>query len=156
MTAALDLPEGIDRDSIGIVIVDHGSRRDESNRRHEDFVMEWRTSRGYPIVEPAHMELAVPSISTAFDVCVAAGAKTVLIVPYFLWPGNHWDRDIPALAAEASTRHPGVRYLVTAPLGPHPLLMDIVDNRVQQCLEHAVDGASACELCAGTSRCRLL
>ena len=116
MTPDLGVPEGIDRDSIGIVIVDHGSRRDESNRSHEAFVMEWRTSSGYLIVEPAHMELAAPSIGTAFDGCVAAGAEMVVIAPYFLGPGNHWDRDIPALAAEASSRHPGVGYLVTAPL----------------------------------------
>lgn len=68
------LPTGSDRDSTGIVIVDHGSRRVESNRRHEAFVAEWRALRGYPIVESAHMELAPPSIATAFDDCVAAGA----------------------------------------------------------------------------------
>jgi sirohydrochlorin ferrochelatase len=56
----LDLPDGFDRDPIGIVIVDHASRRDESNRRHEAFVSEWRAIRGYPIVEPAHLELAAP------------------------------------------------------------------------------------------------
>jgi sirohydrochlorin ferrochelatase len=156
MNSGLLFPKDIDRDAIGIVIVDHGSRRDESNRRHDAFVAQWRASRDYPIVEPAHMELAMPSICTAFDACVAAGATTVVIAPYFLGPGNHWDRDIPVLAAEAAARHPGVRYLVTAPLGPHRLLMDIVDNRIQQCLEHAVDGAPECELCAGTRRCRLL
>ena len=74
----------------------------------------------YPIVEAAHMELAEPSIGTAFDRCVAAGAATVVLAPYFLGPGNHWDRDIPALAAEAAARHPGTRWLVSAPLGPHP------------------------------------
>lgn len=156
MIADPGLPEGFDRDSIGIVIVDHGSRRQESNRRHEDFVAAWRTSRGYPIVEPAHMEMAAPSIGAAFEACVAAGATTVVITPYFLGPGNHWDRDIPALAAEASTRHPDVRYLVTAPLGPHPLLMDIVDDRIQYCVGHALGSEPACELCAGTRRCRLL
>ena len=156
VSADLGLPEGFDRDSIGIVIVDHGSRRQESNRRHETFVAAWRTSRGYSIVEPAHMEIAAPSIGVAFEACVAAGATTVVIAPYFLGPGNHWDRDIPALAAEASSRHPDVRYLVTAPLGPHPLLMDIVSDRIQYCLEHALGSASACELCAGTRRCRLL
>jgi sirohydrochlorin ferrochelatase len=156
MSSDVDLADGFAGGSIGIVIVDHGSRRDESNRRHEAFVAEWRALRGHAIVEPAHMELAVPSIGTAFDACVAAGAATVVIAPYFLWPGNHWDRDIPALAAEASARHPGVRYLVTAPLGPHPLLMDVVEDRIKHCLEHARGGASECELCAGTGRCRLL
>jgi hypothetical protein len=95
-------------------------------------------------------------IGAAFEACVAAGATTVVIAPYFLGPGNHWDRDIPALAAEASTRHPDVRYLVTAPLGPHPLLMDIVDDRIQCCVGHALGSESACELCEGTRRCRLL
>ena len=154
--ADLGFRDGVDRKSLGTVIVDHGSRRDESNRRHEAFVAAWRIERGYPIVEPAHMEVAEPSIGAAFDACVAAGATTVVIAPFFLWPGNHWDRDIPALAAEAAARHPDVRYLVTAPLGPHPLLMDIVEDRVQYCLAHALGSASACELCEGTRRCRLL
>ena len=110
----LVLPDGFDRGSTGIIIVDHGSRRTESNRRHEAFVEAWRVECRCPIVEPAHMELAEPSIATAFGACVEAGATTVAVAPYFLWPGNHWDRDIPELAAEAATRHRGVRYIVTA------------------------------------------
>ena len=81
---------------------------------------EWQRDRGLDNVEAAHMELAEPSVGTAVDACVATGATTVVIAPYFLWPGNHWDRDIPALAAEACDPHPGVRHLVAAPLGPHP------------------------------------
>ena len=145
----------LDRDSIGIVVVDHGSRRAESNRRHEDFVAEWRPRSGYTIVEAAHMELAEPSIGAAFDACVAAGATTIVVAPYFLWPGNHWERDIPELASEAAARHPGVQFVVTAPLGPHPLLMDIVDDRIRYCVAHATGEEPECELCAGTGRCRL-
>jgi sirohydrochlorin ferrochelatase len=102
------------------------------------------------------MELAEPSVGTAFDACVSAGATTVVVAPYFLWPGNHWDRDIPALAAEAGRRHPGVRYLVAAPLGPHPLLGDIVEERIDHCLAHAAGRAPECDVCAGTGRCRLV
>ena len=151
----VDLPEGFDRESVGIVVVDHGSRRAEANRRHEDFVAAWRVERGYAIVEPAHMELAEPSIGTAFDACVAGGATTVVVAPYFLWPGNHWDRDIPALVDEAAARHTGVRSLVTAPLGPHPLLMDIVEDRIRYCVAHVAGDVPECDLCAGTGRCRL-
>lgn len=140
---------------VGIVIVDHGSRRPEANQRHEEFVREWRERGVYPIVEAAHMELAEPSIGQAFDACVADGATTVVVAPYFLWPGRHWDRDIPALAAEAQGRHPGVRYLVAAPLGPHALLADIVEERIGHCLAHAGGQAPECPLCAGSGRCRL-
>jgi sirohydrochlorin ferrochelatase len=154
--APLDATDGFDPATTGLVLVDHGSRRAESNALHEDTVRAWRASSGYPIVEAAHMELAEPSIGTAFDACVAQGATTVVIQPYFLSPGRHWDRDIPELAAEAAARHPGVHFLVTAPLGPHPLLMTIVEDRVRQCLRHATGGAPECELCEGTGRCRLL
>jgi sirohydrochlorin ferrochelatase len=139
----------------GIVIVDHGSSRREANRRHESFVEAWRGTGGYQIVEAAHMELAAPSIGDAYDACVAAGATTVVIVPYFLGPGSHWDRDIPALAAEAGARHPAVEHVVTAPLGPHPLLGAIVEQRIGRCLAHAAGAAGECEVCAGTGRCRL-
>ncbi len=62
----------------------------------------------YSIVEPAHMELARPSIADAFDACVALRARRgSSSLPYFLWPGSHWDRDIPLLAAEAAARPPG-------------------------------------------------
>ncbi len=140
---------------LAVVIVDHGSRRQEANDRHEAFVREWRDRGAYRIVEPAHMELSEPSLATAFDACVAAGATLIVISPYFLWPGDHWDRDIPALAAEAAARHAGVSYLVSAPLGPHPLLGDIVEERVGHCLAHARGEGVGCDLCAGSGHCRL-
>jgi sirohydrochlorin ferrochelatase len=140
---------------LGVVIVDHGSRRADANRRHEAFVKEWKERGRFGIVEAAHMELADPSLGAAFDACVAAGATLVVIAPYFLWPGDHWDRDIPALAAEAARRHLGVRHLVAAPLGPHPLLGDIVEDRVDHCLAHARDGGPGCEICEGTGQCLL-
>jgi sirohydrochlorin ferrochelatase len=140
---------------VAVIVVDHGSRRAESNESLEAFVRASAERLPYPIVEPAHMELAEPSIGTAFDRCVAAGAATVAIAPYFLGPGSHWDRDIPALAAQAAARHPGVRWLVAAPLGPHPLLMDIVDRRVAHCLAHVAGTAGPCPACAGTGRCVL-
>ena len=90
-----------------------------------------------PIVEPAHMELAEPSIATAFDRCVTRGAKTVVVFPYFLLPGRHWHDDIPRLAAAAAQTHPGIRYLVTAPFGLHPLMNDVIRDRIENCLAHA-------------------
>lgn len=140
---------------IGLVVADHGSRRSEANDQHVRFIRSWPPDPRYVAVEPAHMELAEPSIARAFDACVAAGATTVVVAPYFLGPGSHWDRDLPALAGEAAARHPGVHYLVAAPLGPHPLLRAVVDQRVEHCLAHLSGAAPECEACAGSGRCRL-
>ena len=122
--------------SIGVIIVDHGSRRAEANLRHEDFVSAWRAHSGYQIVEPAHLEFADPSISASIYVCVAAGATELVILPLFLWPGAHLERDIPALVAQTVARHPGVGYVIGPPLGQHPLLVQIVDDHVTSSVGH--------------------
>ncbi|GFP98944.1 cytochrome c oxidase subunit 5c [Phtheirospermum japonicum] len=91
----------------GVIIVDHGSRRKESNLMLNEFVVMFKEKTKYPIVEPAHMELAEPSIKDAFDSCVRQGAQRVIVSPFFLFPGRHWHQDIPSLTAEAAKEHPG-------------------------------------------------
>ncbi len=141
---------------IGIIVVDHGSRRAKSNAMLEDLVRgPIAETLAYDIVEPAHMELAEPSIATAFDACVARGATTVVIQPYFLLPGRHWNVDIPELAQAAAARHPGVEYLVAAPFGQHPLMADVVSARLEYCLAHVRGEVPECEACAGTGVCRM-
>ena len=89
----------------GVIIVDHGSRLAESNQMLERLAKMFgeRFADRYQIVEPAHMELAEPSIATAFARCVERGATTVVVFPYFLLPGRHWNDDIPRLAAAAAS-----------------------------------------------------
>jgi len=150
------MPDSRTEERVGVIVVDHGSRRTESNVMLEDLTRGPITDTlDYDIVEPAHMELAEPSIATAFDACVTRGATTVVIQPYFLLPGKHWNQDIPELAAAAASRHPGVAYLVAAPFGVHPLMADVVTARVEYCLAHVRGEVPECEACAGSGRCRL-
>jgi sirohydrochlorin ferrochelatase len=129
---------------LGIIIIDHGSRRQESNLLLEEVARHFQQATGAAIVEPAHMELAEPTLDQAFDRCVAAGAQKVVVQPYFLGPGRHWEQDIPALAAAAAARHPGIAYRVAAPLGLHPLMLQLIAERVAECLDQAqADGGSA-------------
>ncbi|XP_016434858.1 sirohydrochlorin ferrochelatase, chloroplastic-like isoform X1 [Nicotiana tabacum] len=139
----------------GVIIVDHGSRRKESNLMLNEFVAMFRQRTKYPIVEPAHMELAEPSIRDAFNLCVQRGARRVIVSPFFLSPGRHWNQDIPSLTAEAAKEHPGVSYIITAPLGLHELLVDVVNDRIKHCLNHIAGKADECSVCAGTGKCQL-
>jgi sirohydrochlorin ferrochelatase len=142
-------------DQTGLILVDHGSRRGESNEMLLDVARHFAETTGWSIVEPAHMELAEPCIATAFRRCVERGATTVVVFPYFLLPGRHWSDDIPRLATEAAKNHPGVRYLVTAPFGLHPLMAQVIRERIAHCLAHAEGAADTCDVCAGTDRCQL-
>jgi sirohydrochlorin ferrochelatase len=139
----------------GIVIVDHGSRRAESNDMLLKVVEVFLANTDWPIVEPAHMELAEPSIEMAFDRCVSRGARRVLVCPYFLLPGKHWDKDIPALTKAAAEKHPAVSYVVTAPIGLHPMMREVIRGRLDRCVARLSGTAEECESCAGLGRCVL-
>ena len=142
-----------DVEHTGVVIVDHGSRRVESNRMLEVFVQHFQQLSEYHIVEPAHMELAEPSIGTAFDRCVQRGARRVVVIPYFLLPGRHWDEDIPQLTQAAASKYPQVSYLVGAPIGLHPMMQKVIQSRLDHCLAHVAGLAPECESCEGSGRC---
>ncbi|GAA4429760.1 CbiX/SirB N-terminal domain-containing protein [Bremerella cremea] len=141
-------------DKLGIIIVDHGSRRAESNELLLQVAELFRRSSGYAIVEPAHMELAEPSIAAAFQKCVEQGAETIVVHPYFLSPGRHWHEDIPRLAQEAAQNYPGLKHLVTAPLGLHPLMAEVMQQRIATCLAHCEQDAPRCDVCTPESSCQ--
>ena len=134
----------------GIIIVDHGSRRAESN----DMLVEVtrlfgeRFKQLYDIVEPAHMELAEPSIGTAYARCVERGATRVVVCPFFLGPGKHWTGDIPRITADAAAAFPQTEYHVTMPLGIDDLILELLAKRVGFCVEQNY----RCESCRGTIR----
>jgi sirohydrochlorin ferrochelatase len=136
----------------GTILVDHGSRRDESNLMLEQLAATWQVRRPEWIIEPAHMELASPSISDAFDSCVRRGATRVVISPFFLLPGRHWTSDIPSLAAAAATHHVDVPWLLAAPIGLHDLVLNVLESRIETCLAFQQGGA-ACEICDSPTEC---
>jgi sirohydrochlorin ferrochelatase len=134
----------------GIVIVDHGSRRAESNEMLEEVARLFgeRFGGSYEIVEPAHMEIAEPSLATAYGRCVERGARRVIGCPFFLGPGKHWTSDIPNLTAAAASKHPGTEYHVAPPLGIDDLMLELINKRIAGCVENQY----RCEMCRGTLR----
>src|ERR1700677_221520 len=134
----------------GIIIVDHGSTRAESNKmlEHVAELFGQRFREKYDIVEPAHMELTEPSIATAYARCAARGAERIVVCPFFLGPGKHWTSDIPRLTAEAAGPFPATQFHVTPTLGIDDLIMDLLAKRIAGCEAETF----SCDACRGTLR----
>ena len=113
-----------------ILLIDHGSRRDEANEMLGSMAeLVQRQVGAATIVRYAHMELAEPSIARGFGDCVEAGADEVIAFPYMLSPGKHSTADIPRLVAEAAAPYPGGQYRVTPAFGVHEKLGEIIAER---------------------------
>ena len=115
-----------------LLLIDHGSTRDDANDLLPKVAQMVREMSDFEIVCYAHMELAEPTVQQGFDACIDRGAKEVIVHPYFLGPGRHSVSDIPRLVADAAARHPGVSYHVTSPLGLDPKMGELILQRVRE------------------------
>ena len=115
-----------------LLIVDHGSCREESNDLLKKIAEMMQDRFGLSIVHYAHMELGRPTIQQGFDACVADGAEEVIVHPYFLGPGGHVTTDIPAHVKQAANRHPGIAFRITEPLGIHTKIGEVILERIAE------------------------
>lgn len=117
----------------GLLLVDHGSRRPESNQQLHDVAARVQAALGQTVlVRAAHMEIASPSIAEQVVALVAAGVTELTVVPYFLAPGRHATTDIPRLTQEAAAPFPQLSVRLTQCLGVDDLLVQLVIRRAVQ------------------------
>jgi sirohydrochlorin ferrochelatase len=114
-----------------IVLVDHGSRRAEANAQLEALAERVREREPGTLVVTAHLEIAGPDIGEALAACASAGARDVVLLPWFLAPGRHTAEDIPRAVAAARERLPSLRVRIGEPLGLDARLVDVALSRIE-------------------------
>ncbi len=115
-----------------VLLIAHGSRRAEANADLVEIAAQLRQQSEHEIVVPSYLELAEPSIPNGARQCVAAGATEVLMLPYFLSAGSHATTDMQRFRDELAIEYPSVRFVLCSPLGLHPLMLDIVQARLDE------------------------
>lgn len=116
----------------GVVVVGHGSRREEANDDLREAARQIGVRGGFALVEPAFLEIVRPTIDEAFTRCVESGATHIIVHPYFLSPGRHTRGDLPVEVSSAASRHCHVTYQITEPLAAHPLVIDASIERIRE------------------------
>ena len=119
-------------DRTALLLIAHGSRQPEANADLSRLAAELRRAGRFAYVEPAYLELAAPDIDAGATNCVEQGAGRVILLPYFLSAGVHVRRDLAAACTRLAARHPAVAFMLAEPLGPHPLLAEIVLQRAAE------------------------
>jgi sirohydrochlorin ferrochelatase len=110
-----------------LLLIAHGSREPEANADLHHAVAALR-ARGRA-VEGAFLEMAEPDIDQGGLRCVGLGARRVVLVPYFLSAGVHVRHDLAAARDRLAARFPAVEFLLAEPLGRHPSLLDVLEER---------------------------
>ena len=103
-----------------LLLIAHGSRRPEANADLDHLAGVLRARGEYAHVQPAYLELCEPGIVAGGELCVAAGARRVVLLPYFLSAGVHVVEDLTAARDELARRHPARRVRAGGTAGPAP------------------------------------
>jgi sirohydrochlorin ferrochelatase len=117
-----------------ILLMAHGSRRAQANADLACLAEMLRQRLGGEPVEIAYLELAEPSIPEGLTRCREGGAQTIHMLPWFLSAGTHVTDDLTGFRDDFMTANPGVAVVLHPPLGLHPLMVDILLDRLQQTL----------------------
>jgi CbiX len=136
------------RRTVGILLIDHGSRSSESNQRLQELARLYQqqyavvaedssSSRVHVIVKAAHMEIATPSIEDGLASLLESKVDEIICHPYFLSPGRHVVEDIPRIVAAAiDSLSITIPVRTTPPIGSRTsIMMEAIHASVQEITE---------------------
>ncbi|MEU0275624.1 sirohydrochlorin chelatase [Streptomyces sp. NPDC006307] len=132
-----------------LVAVAHGSRDPRALPAVSALLDRVRELRPGLRVRLGHIELNAPLLT---DTLSDLGGGDAVLVPLLLSRGYHVKHDLPGAAAAAE---PGLRVGVAAPLGPHPLLVEALYDRLAEAgwrSDHGTSRSTGVVLAAAGSR----
>nr|WP_272931465.1 CbiX/SirB N-terminal domain-containing protein [Halobacterium noricense] len=110
-----------------VLLVGHGSRREESNEQVRTLAADLESRLGVP-VDAGFLELAEPSIGDAID-ALAPAVSSISVVHLSLFAASHVKTDVPAALRQARADHPDIDFDNGSHLGVHPAIVDLLDDR---------------------------
>jgi sirohydrochlorin cobaltochelatase len=119
-----------------LLLVGHGTRDEAGVAEFDRFVTRLRGR--LPVdVAGGFIELSPPPLTDAVASLYDAGHRRVAAVPLVLVAAGHAKGDMPAALRREQARHPGLTYAYGRPLGPHPTLLRLLDERLDAALSPA-------------------
>lgn len=115
-----------------LVIIAHGSRREESNQEVRDLAAKIAVISGeqYGCVIAGFLELADPLIPDSLMQCINKGSQEIHVYPYFLSAGRHVTKDVPNDVKDIQQKYPNVNIVMKNYLGSNQTLPQLILKQI--------------------------
>jgi sirohydrochlorin cobaltochelatase len=113
-----------------LLIVGHGTVDAAGVGEFTAFIERVRARLAGVDVAGGFIELSAPAVTEAWQRLVELGHRRMAAVPLVLVAAGHAKGDIPAALQREVLRQPGSSFAFGRPLGPHPILLDLLAERV--------------------------
>lgn len=109
-----------------MLLLGHGSRRSEANLVLKELMNKIRKKVENVEISYGFLQLAEPDCAAAVEELHKIGVEEIVIQPFFLNPGIHFNEDIPELIEEFSNKYPEISFTCNQVLGEDNRLADII------------------------------
>ncbi|WP_171718987.1 sirohydrochlorin chelatase [Paenibacillus phytohabitans] len=122
-----------DKDTIVLLMGRGGSDPDANSDFYKLGRLLWeRTS--YQSVESCFIAITKPSLPGGLERCLALGARKIIVVPYLLFTGVLM-KQFAEMVSRFAAEHPEIEVQLGRQLGTHPLLVDMLTERIEETME---------------------
>ncbi|AWI31629.1 sirohydrochlorin chelatase [Streptomyces sp. ICN441] len=115
-----------------LLVVAHGSRDPRHAATVHALVRQVRSQQPEVRVSTAFLDFNAPTVPQVLERMANDGVGEVVALPLLLTRAFHAKSDIPSVLNEARARYPRLRITQSGVLGPSPLLLDAVEQRLYE------------------------
>jgi sirohydrochlorin cobaltochelatase len=113
-----------------VILFAHGARDARWSMTLDDLRQRVQARAPDAHVGTAFLEFQPPTLESAIERVLAAGARAIEVMPVFWANGGHMANDVPPLLAAVERRHPGVEVRLLPVLSELPGMLDFIADAV--------------------------
>lgn len=118
-----------------LFVLGHGSQAQEADEIFFQIVEQVKKISKFEYIGMGSLQISKPSFEEGIEALVQQGAERIVIVPMFIFLGNHVKFDIPEQLEQLKKKYPEVEFIMAAHIGADPRIAAIIDERAKEAIE---------------------
>lgn len=114
----------------GILILAHGSRRQETDRILDSLTQKVKDKTGEQLIYPVYLQFSEQNLEVGIEYLIKRGVDKIKVIPMFIFDGIHVTQDIPEELDRIMAKHPGIEAEMSRHLGDDDRIADIIVDRI--------------------------
>ena len=115
----------------GLLVLGHGSKAVEADQIFTQIVADVRALSTFECVAMGSLQLSRPTFAEGVQTLLDQGVTTMVVMPMFIFRGNHVKFDIPEELTKLRQAHPQINFVMAEPIGADIRLSAIIEERAQ-------------------------
>ena len=136
--------DGVSRHETLLMVVGRGASDPDANSNVAKVMRMLWEGMGFGWAETCYSGVTFPLVEPGLEHAARLGYRRIVVFPYFLFTGVLVKR-IYAAADAVAERHPGIEFVKADYLNDHPLVLDVLDERLAEIVEGTA--VMNCQMC---------